>query len=574
MRSLGKYTSAHTVGLLLFLVWISLVAHGASPEVVTFGGSPYYPPFHFMDDDHRVDGFDVDMFRAVARETGWETDYRFGDWEQIQEDLAGGEVDLVPMFVSAERQARYLFSDPINIEYHLLFGRAEMGSHRGVETLEGHRVAMEGGAYVMQELAKLDLDIVLVGAQSEAEALRMVVRGDADMAFLPSGIARYTIADENLRSLVALSPPLLPVSYAFAVNPQRPELLDPLNQAILKLQREGAIDAIRAEWLGGESPSLTVALGYMNSVALPLALTVAVTIVGFVVYRSRLRRIAVATIHAQARGLSLPEHDFSMKSVSKNLQLMSDLKTALQAGGVSWVYQPQFCVRTKRIIGAEMLIRWQHPERGWVPPDQFIVQAEESGLIKDVTREVFKQAIKTLQGWRDLEQSFRLSINVSANDLNDRRVVEEMIDQLGEFAKFLTLEITETAILQDSNSIISNVELLKRAGVMLSLDDYGTGYSSLKYLKEFNFDEIKIDKTFIQELARSERNLKLTDACISLGHSLGAVVVAEGVEDEQTAELLRAHGCDVLQGFGISRPLPLDEFRKFAEAVQTGTQER
>lgn len=721
-------------GLLLLLVLSDFTVRGANLDTVTFGGSSYYPPFHFTDEDHQVSGFDVEIFQAIAREAGWGTDYRFGDWSWIQDELVAGQVDLVPMFVSPERQARYLFSDTINIEYHLLFGRADMESHRGFATLEGYRVAMEGGAYAMQELAKLGPDIVLLGAESEAEALRMVARGDADLAFLPSIIAHYTIADENLRDIVALSPPLLPVSYAFAVNPQRPELLDPLNDAILRLQREGTIDVLRAKWLDSESLSLSRAQRFSIAVVLPLALVAALALVAVLAYRNRwqkvvvamrgqrrllrsarkkfkelsdtdpltglpdrdcfraflgqalitarqqryaiavgilalrdferiqhtagfqtaddlvrqiadlikshyhgqagyagpgrfvfffegsadrdkaiaeintlialtgqrievadveihvqvtaglalfpthsgdelelLRKADLAMIYAQDKGLPLLIYDPSMEPSPKRLKLMSELKKTLLDGGLSWVYQPQFCVRSQRILGAEMLIRWKHPQHGWIPPDQFIVQAEESGLIEDVTREVFKQAIAILQEWRRCKQIHRLSINISANDLSDRKAVEEMTDRLGEFAKFLTLEITETAIMQDRKSIISNVELLKRAGVLISLDDYGTGYSSLEYLKEFNFDEIKIDRTFIQDIARSERNLTLTEASISLGHSLGAVVVAEGVEDDQTAEMLVARGCDILQGYGISRPLGFEDFTKFVEASRINT---
>ncbi|MDP1932622.1 MAG: EAL domain-containing protein [Gammaproteobacteria bacterium] len=729
MCSLQCCKQAPKYAVFLFSVWITISSSGAEVEMVTFGGSAYYPPFHYLDNDHQAGGFDIDIFRVIAREAGWEPDYRFGDWPRIQEELASGQIDMVPMFVSPERQARYLFSDPFNMEYHQLFGLVDMVSHRSFDTLVGYRVAMEDGAYAMQELKKLDLDIEFIAATSEADALRMTASGHADLAFLPAGIARHTIDDENLVNLVALSPPLLPVSYAFAISPQRPELLPTVNEAILSLQRQGVIDQFRKQWLEVRAPlTLQQALRESIAVVLPLAVLAALALVAFLAYRNRwqsimlvmhqqrrqlrsarkkfkqltdtdpltglpdrdcfrnflsqtlaaatfqkysvavgvlalrdleyiqhtagfnaadalvrqiaklikshyqgptgyigtgrfafifdeledrekaisqintlmaltsrsldvagvpvhvqvtaglalfpnhsgdeselLRKADLAVIHAQDKGLPLLIYDASMEPSPRSLTLMSDLKATLLAGGLSWVYQPQFCVRSKRILGAEMLIRWQHPDHGWVPPDQFIVQAEEAGLIKDVTREVFKQAIAILGEWRQSGQENRLSINVSANDLADRRVVEEMTERLGDFAKFLTLEITETAIMQDRQSIIANVEVLKRAGVKIALDDYGTGYSSLEYLKEFNFDEIKIDRTFIQDIAQSERNLTLATASITLGHSLGAVVVAEGVEDERTIEILVERGCDILQGYGISRPLDFDAFMQFTQ---------
>jgi EAL domain-containing protein (putative c-di-GMP-specific phosphodiesterase class I) len=156
-------------------------------------------------------------------------------------------------------------------------------------------------------------------------------------------------------------------------------------------------------------------------------------------------------------------------------------------------------------------------------------------------------------------------VNVSANDLADRGVVERISQALGARGEFLTVEITETALMKDTQAILANIELLRAARVQISLDDYGTGYSSLESLKRFAFDEIKIDKTFIDGILQSERNLKLTQASISLGHDLGALVVAEGVEDEDTVALLVQKGCDVLQGYCICRPMPADEFVNFSE---------
>lgn len=276
-----------------------------------------------------------------------------------------------------------------------------------------------------------------------------------------------------------------------------------------------------------------------------------------------IQKAKLAMTNARKTGAQLLLFNQSMAPDLHKLQLISDLKSTLSAHELKWALQPQYEVSSHRIVGAELLVRWQHPNYGWIPPTDFIAWAEQTGIVGQITEAAIKQACLILQHMKNAKRDFHLSVNLSSNDLADTATVRNIIAQTRDCAEFLTLEITETALMKDMDAVIANVELLRTAGIKLSLDDYGTGYSSLEYLQVFSFDEIKIDRMFVSELAHIERNLTLTQASIELGHSLGAIVVAEGVEDRESADLLIAMGCDVLQGYHISRPMILDDIDTF-----------
>ena len=215
------------------------------------------------------------------------------------------------------------------------------------------------------------------------------------------------------------------------------------------------------------------------------------------------------------------------------------------------------------MTGAELLARWKHAEQGMVPPDRFIILAEQNGLIRHITLEAVRTAVNTLRAWQAQGLDWNLSVNLSVNDFADREMVEVMAALLEGFEDRITLEITETALMQDVKAILPNIERLRSARIRLSLDDYGTGFASMEYLKLFSFDEIKIDRSFVGNIGSGTRNLALATASIRLVHDLGAEVVAEGTEDLASAELLVNAGCDRLQGYLIARPMPLDVFNAF-----------
>ena len=261
MHAVRRIETCGTLTILAALLWTMPVATAQEASIV-FGGSGYYPPFHFSDPSGTATGYDVEVFRASVPPE-WSLQFSFGDWDLVQAQLATGEIDVVPMFVSPERQALYLFSDAINIEYHLLFGRPDSPGHRSLATIGGYCVAMEGGAYAREQLRSLAPDAQVVDAASEADALHMVVSGAADLALLPATIARYTIEQEQLEGLQIVSPLLLPVTYAFAVSPVRPDLLRTLNEGILALQRSGELQLLRERWLepGADPPPATLCSG-------------------------------------------------------------------------------------------------------------------------------------------------------------------------------------------------------------------------------------------------------------------------------------------------------------------------
>lgn len=281
-----------------------------------------------------------------------------------------------------------------------------------------------------------------------------------------------------------------------------------------------------------------------------------------------IQKAKLAMTNVKKTGAQLLLFNQSMAPDLHKLQLISDLKSTLSKHELKWALQPQYDVNSKCVIGAELLARWQHPSYGWVPPAEFIVWAEQVGIVGQITDAAIEQACLTLRHMKIANRNFQLSVNLSSNDLADTVVVESIIVRIGDCASRLTLEITETALMKDMDAVVRNVELLKNAGIKLSLDDYGTGYSSLEYLQAFNFDEIKIDRMFINELTHIDRNLKLTQASIELGHSLGAIVVAEGVEDKASADLLVAMGCDVLQGYHIGRPEMLGDLDAYLHSSE------
>lgn len=536
--------------------WTLLVAPTLpAQELLRFGGSNWYPPFHYPatpGGDGR--GFDVAILEEVARRSGLALTTRFDDWDRIQRDLANGELDVVPMFVSEERQRLYHFSQPVSVEYHLLFGRESSANITRLADLRGLRVATETASLAAATVQAQGIDLKLLETSSEAEAMRSVLRNDADVALVPATVAQFVIASEDLDGLAALSPPLLPVSYAFAVNAARLDLLAVLDGQLAAMQRDGSLQALRQAWL-----VLPVAAKEYRS-WWPSVTTLVLVLAVLAAWAARVRRQRLPALAAGDKG--------TQPVAAEAIALLDDLRCVLRDDGLQWVFQPQVSVPGNRVTGCEMLVRWEHPEHGSIPPDRFIGLAEAHGLIGTLTYSAIDMGRSVLQHWKREQLDCSLSINVSANDLADSAMLGYIIEAMRGLEQHIILEITETAIMHDMQRILAAVDQLRVARIRLSLDDYGTGYSSMAYLKEFNFDEIKIDRTFTIGLLNDQRNLMLTRASARLGHELGALVVAEGVEDMSTALKLAELGCDVLQGYLFARPLPLEAFMRFARNAE------
>ncbi|MGJ9418840.1 EAL domain-containing protein [Massilia sp. CMS3.1] len=264
-------------------------------------------------------------------------------------------------------------------------------------------------------------------------------------------------------------------------------------------------------------------------------------------------------------------------SVEEKLVLLDGLRHAVQAtlegafdNGFRLLYQPKVDLRTGRVFGVEALIRWQHPEHGMVPPQRFIGLAEESGLIVEIGDWVVREACRQARAWVDAGlPPITMSVNVSARQFEEARLVERVAAALRDtrlMPELLELEVTESLIMRDLQKSVAKMRELEAMGVSLSIDDFGTGYSSLSSLKTFPISRLKIDKSFVSELADNPDDQAIAMAVISLGHKLNLRVIAEGVETEQQRAFLRENECDEMQGYLFSRPVPADEIVDMLEA--------
>lgn len=250
----------------------------------------------------------------------------------------------------------------------------------------------------------------------------------------------------------------------------------------------------------------------------------------------------------------------------ERLTMMGELRKGLDRGEFQFYYQPKVDIAAQKITHVEALVRWIHPERGFMPPDDFIPLAEQTGNVQKLTEWALETAIAQSRTWRDAGIEIIVAINLSARDLTNRRLP----DQIGALLKKhdvaadqIVLEITESAIMEDRDNAMAVLTALNKMGHILSIDDYGTGYSSMAYLKALPVQEIKIDKSFVLKLASNKEDEILVRSTIDLGHNLGLKVTAEGVEDEDSLAILRKYGCDTGQGYFISRPMPVDDIEAF-----------
>ncbi len=283
---------------------------------------------------------------------------------------------------------------------------------------------------------------------------------------------------------------------------------------------------------------------------------------------NRLGSALVAADEASAEGLRWKEYDpAKLKDAAWKLSLLSQLDAAIDSGALWVAYQPKLDLHTGSIIGAEALVRWTHPDKGPISPLEFIIAAEQSDRIEKLTKFVLDQAIARAAALNVRGAEFGMSVNLSARLVDDPELVGVVKDLLRKHrlpASCLTLEVTETVALTGSASNFQTLHDLRRLGVQLSIDDYGTGLSTLDYLKKVPATEIKIDKGFVQAVGNSRGDMLMVHSTIQLAHSLGHKVVAEGVEEAETLELLRKMGCDVAQGYLIGRPMT---FRALSKQV-------
>ncbi|OWW18975.1 hypothetical protein AYR66_05220 [Noviherbaspirillum denitrificans] len=282
--------------------------------------------------------------------------------------------------------------------------------------------------------------------------------------------------------------------------------------------------------------------------------------------QSLLRNADIAMYRAkEERGNAFQfySREMSVRAVER-AELESALRRALDRNEFELFYQPKVEASTGRIIGAEALIRWNHPEKGLVSPTRFIPMAEEIGLIVPIGDWVLHTACAQNKAWQDAGlPPISISVNLSARQFQQENLVQSVADALHDMgleARHLELELTESIVMNSAELFITKLKELEDLGVQLSIDDFGTGYSSLSYLKRFPLHHLKIDQSFVRDIATDADDAAITSTVISLGHSLNLKVIAEGVETEEQVAFLRDHHCDEMQGYYFSKPLPAGEF--------------
>jgi diguanylate cyclase (GGDEF)-like protein len=271
--------------------------------------------------------------------------------------------------------------------------------------------------------------------------------------------------------------------------------------------------------------------------------------------------VAMYSAKGSLTGLSVfsAEHE---KDGAGRLALMSDLRRAVDEGELILYYQPQIDLRTGAMTSVEALVRWMHPKRGLVGPDEFIPLAERTGLIKRLTRSVLTEAIRQARAWELAGLRVPIAVNLSMRNIHDPQLpqtIAQLLQRWDARPDLLRLEMTETVLAADPQRALQTMDSLRAMGVHIALDDFGIGYSSLAYLNRLPLDEIKIDRSFVIGMIDDQSSATIVRATVDLGHGLGYGVVAEGVENAETRQRLSALGCDAIQGFLVARPMPADQ---------------
>ncbi|WP_455219684.1 putative bifunctional diguanylate cyclase/phosphodiesterase, partial [Kaarinaea lacus] len=315
-----------------------------------------------------------------------------------------------------------------------------------------------------------------------------------------------------------------------------------------------------------------IIIGMTGPIAIGKQEIIITTSIGIAVYpgdsntsEALIKNADAAMYHAKGSGRN--RYEFYTPEMNaraqERLELESGLQKALQNEEFVLHFQPKYCADSNKLLGVEALIRWQHPSYGLVMPDRFISSLEENGLIIAVGEWVLRSACAQNKMWQDAGlEPVTMSVNISAVQFRNAKLIDtvaRVLEETGLEPRYLELELTESMFISNTEAAIDSMNLLKDLGVSLSIDDFGSGYSSLSYLKRFPVDYLKIDRSFIKDIEINRKDAAITSAIAGLAHSLNMRIVAEGVESEGQLNYLKSQGCQELQGYLFSRPVPAAE---------------
>lgn len=281
---------------------------------------------------------------------------------------------------------------------------------------------------------------------------------------------------------------------------------------------------------------------------------------------------AMYSAKRQGGGFRIYSTDLDQRA-DEHVTLQAELREAIETDQLLLHYQPKIDFATSRVSGVEALVRWQHPSRGLLFPDTFIGIAEQSGLIRALTLDVLRKALRQGRTWHQAGLDLSIAVNISALSTQDPEFPDQVADLLGEAGvpgSYLELEITETAVMMGPGRAVDCIRRLNELGVQVAIDDFGTGYSSMTHLKELLVAKIKIDKSFVKDMVVNRNDATIVRSTVELGHSLGLKVIAEGVEGQGTWDQLKALGCDAAQGYYMSRPVPAEQLQKWLQESPWG----
>jgi diguanylate cyclase (GGDEF)-like protein len=329
----------------------------------------------------------------------------------------------------------------------------------------------------------------------------------------------------------------------------------------------GAGDAAGAEALARHVIQSIETPFRLNEIAIDIGATVGIArYPGDGTDAATLLRCADIALHATKHdGSGIGFYDGAQDKTSvRHLGFTSDLRRAIAGPEMMLAFQPKIDLRSGHVCGAEALVRWRHPDRGFIPPDQFIAHAEVTGLIHPLTYRILGQGVETLSQLHRCGRHLRMSLNLSAKNLYDGNLPDALLALVREARAdpaFIVLEITESAMMHDPDRAVATANRLRSSGFGLSIDDYGTGFSSLAYLKRLPVQELKIDRSFVMDMHTDSTDAQIVKSTIAMAHDLDLRVVAEGIELSTHVDMLSTLGCDEGQGYFFSRPLLLADFQ-------------